>query len=178
MNPFLQNFKLALVKVYETYHETKTSNIETDGHVSKFRTITESYYMEQQEKTNFYKIPYAKNVFFRELGSAGRDILLYILCTIKLNQDTVELHHIKLTKEIDISKSTLYNGIQQLIDIGVICKKFKSDYWVNPLYIFKGDRVAFYTTQCGEDCIEVVATINKDANGIKSTKNKKDDLNT
>lgn len=173
MNPFLQNFKLALVKVYETYHETKTSNVDTDGHISNFRTIIESYYMEQQEKTSVYKIPYAKNVIFKELGSAGRDILLYIMYTIKTNQDIIELHHNKITAEVGISKSTLYNGIQQLIDIGVICKKFKSDYWINPLYIFKGDRIAFYTKQCGEDCIDIVATINKDVNGIKSTtKNK------
>jgi len=164
-NPFLQNFKLPIIEVIETSYEVNTKYL-NNGQVGKHKKVVESYFIEQQEKVSVYKIPYMKNVLFKELKSAGRDILLYIICTIKDDNDIIELNASKVAKDLNISKVTVYSGINQLIDIAVICKKFKSDYWVNPVYIFKGDRISFYNAQC-DNCTEIKAKVYKDINGIR-----------
>lgn len=164
-NPFLQNFKLPIIEVIETSYEVNTKYL-SDGQVGKYKKVTESYYIEQQEKVSVYKIPYIKNVLFKELKSSGRDLLLYIIYTLKVDVDIIELNANKISKELGISKVTVYNGINQLVDIAVICKKFKSDYWINPVYLFKGDRISFYNKQC-DNCTEIKAKVYKDINGVR-----------
>ena len=82
MNPFVQNFKLQVVKVHTNYYETKTSDI-SEGIVMSYRKISESFLAEKQEKVSVYNIPYIENILFKELKSAGRDLLLYIIYNIQ-----------------------------------------------------------------------------------------------
>lgn len=172
-NPFLQSNKLAVVEIKETYYETRTSTIDSSGHISKFKKIEESYFIEQQSKVNVYKTSFATNVLFNVVKSHGRDIYIYIIHNLKENEDIIDINPTKLCTVLNISRTSIYNGIQQLIDISLLCKKFKSEYWVNPLYIFRGDRLKFYQSNC-DNCTEIVAIVHKDANGIKSsTKSKK-----
>lgn len=166
-NPFLKNFKLGVIQIVDTYFETKTSNIFADGFVGKFKEVTEKYYIEQQKHTKLYDTPFDLNVFYGELKPSGRDLFNYIAYKIKDDNDDIEINVAKVSKIIRLTPITIYSAIQQLIDIGVICKKAKSLYWVNPYYMFRGDRIAFYTAQC-EDCIEVKATLNKKDNKKKS----------
>lgn len=157
MNPFIQNFKLKVVKVNTSYFETKTSDIQ-DGYIGKYRKVEESYLAEQQEKISVYDIPYIENVLFTELKSNGRDLLLYIMYNIKKNEDSILLKPDKVCEKMKISKPTYYTAIQQLCDIGVICKRHTVEYWINPLYIFKGNRIDYYNSRCKE-CIDIVAEI-------------------
>lgn len=159
MNPFIQNFKLNVVKINTSYFETKTTNI-SDGIVGKYKKVEESYLAEQQDKTSVYHIPYIENILFKELKSSGRDLLLYIIYNIQKDDDTINLSADKLYKEMSISKSTYYTAISQLIDVGIICKKNNSTYWVNPFYIFKGNRIDYYHKHC-PDCVNVVAEVKK-----------------
>mgnify|MGYP003620960643 CR=1 FL=1 len=176
-NPFLQNNKLAVIEIQETYYESRTSNIDSDGFTPKFKKVTETHFIEQQPKVYLYKIPFALSVYYKHIKSHGRDIFFYIALSIKENTDFIEINPMKLSSELCISKSAIYNGIQQLIDVSILCKKAKSEYWVNPTFLFRGNRLSFYQNNCA-DCTEVVAVVHKDANGnksaIKHKKNNKD----
>lgn len=159
MNPFIQNFRLKVIKVHAFSYETNTADIK-DGYVGKFRTVEESFYAEQQNKTSVYDIPYIENILFKELKSAGRDLLLYIMYNIEKDSDTIILKPEKVMNKMDCSKGTYYSSIQQLIDVGIICKKHVTEYWVNPFFIFKGNRIEYYNKVC-PDCIDTVAEIVK-----------------
>lgn len=157
MNPFIQNFKL---KVIEIYSEQKyiNSNDLSDGIATKYRKETSVFFAERQEKTAVYEIPYIENVLFKEMSSCGRDLLLYIIYNIQKNEDFINLKHDKVCKEMQISKPTLIKAINNLEENAIVCKKSQSEYWINPMYIFKGNRIAYYQKNC-EDCIEIVSKL-------------------
>lgn len=164
-NPFLFSSSLNLIKMEETYYEADTRNIH-DGVVMEAKKVTKTFHIEEQEKTSVYYITYRNNVLFKELTSIGRDVLMYIYHNIKTNEDTIDLPSKKLCNDMGISIATYYRGIRELIDIAVITKKEKQIYWINPHYVFKGDRIKFYADKCPE-CIKVVNTIKKDLNKPK-----------
>lgn len=158
MNPFLQNFKLNVVKINTTYLETRTNM--SDGTVGNIRKIEDSFLAEQQDKVSVYNIPYIENILFKELRSSGRDLLLYVIYNIHKDEDIINLKPDKVCKEMDISKGTYYSGLTQLIDAGIICKKNISIYWINPLYIFKGNRIDYYNKFC-PDCINIAVELKR-----------------
>lgn len=164
-NPFLFSNTLNLIQVEETYYEADTRNI-SDGIVMQATKITKSFHIEEQEKTSVYYITYKNNVIFKELTSTGRDMLLYIIYNIQFDEDTIDLNIIKICKEMNISKSTYYRGIDELRDISLLTKREKQIYWINPHFIFKGDRIKFYSKHCPE-CIKVVNTVKKELNKPK-----------
>jgi DNA-binding GntR family transcriptional regulator len=63
---------------------------------------------------------------------------------------------------MNVSRPTLLKAIQELEDVAVICKKSQSDYWINPHYIFKGNRIKYYQTNC-PTCIEIKAELIKNS---------------
>jgi hypothetical protein len=163
MNPFLQNFKLSLVKVYKTYYETKTENI-SDGYIGKYKEVTESFLMDSQKKTAVYHIPYIENVLFSEMKSNGRDLLLYVIYNIKEEEDFINLKLDRVCQQMKTSRPSLIKGINELSDVGVIAKKSQSEYWVNPHFIFKGNRIEHYYKN-SPDSVVIVAETTK---GIKN----------
>lgn len=164
-NPFLFSSSLNLIKVEETYYEADTRNIH-DGVVMEAKKVTKTYHIEEQEKTSVYYITYRNNVLFKELTSIGRDILMYIIYNIKFNEDVIDLDINTVCKGINTGKTSYYRGINELKDISLLVKKEKQIYWINPHYIFKGDRIKFYADKCPE-CIKVVNTVQKELNKPK-----------
>lgn len=159
MNPFIQNFKLNVIRVTETKFRMDTDKIPKDGIiVGNYEEYKKSYLAEQQKKTTVYDVPFIENVLFNEIKSNGRDLLLYIIYNLQTNSDTIVLNTEKVCKKMSTSRATLYKAIIQLTDIAVICKKHKDEYWINPFYLFKGSRIDYYNSVC-PDCIEVVANI-------------------
>lgn len=143
MNPFIQSFKITVIEKDETYSVARTGDI-IDGVVTKYQKVTDTIQFEQQSKVSVYYIPYIENVLFKELKSNARDLLLYVVYNIKQDTDFISLKHDKVCKEMFCSKPTLISAIKQLADVAIICKKSQSEYWVNPHYIFKGNRMKFY----------------------------------
>jgi predicted transcriptional regulator len=167
VNPFLQNFKINVIKVRKSFKEARTSDVERymDGDsginfVKDAKDVTETYLVEQQKKVSVFYIPHIENILYGVMKNAGRDLLLYVIYNIKEKQDWIDLKVDKIRSEMGISRATYYSAISQLIDVGIICKKIKSEYWVNPIYIFKGNRLEFYK-DIQDDVIRVVSEISK-----------------
>lgn len=159
MNPFIQNHKLALIKVHQVIKTVDTNDI-SDGIILNYQETTKSYCAEQQTKTSVYDIPYIESVLFTQMSSKSRDLLLYIIYNIQTDTDYITLKLDNISKKMNVSRPTLLKAIQELEDVAVICKKSQSDYWINPLYIFKGNRIKYYQSNC-PDCIEIKAEIRR-----------------
>lgn len=159
MNPFIKSHELKLIEVREERKMVDSSNI-SEGIIMSYETVTKTYLAEKQSKVSVYEIPYVENILFNEIRSGGRDLLLYIMYNLKDDYDFINLKFDKVCKEMRISRPTLSSAIQQLKDVAIICRKSQSEYWINPTYIFKGNRIAYYQKYC-PDCISVVAKVNK-----------------
>ena len=160
MNPFLVNYKLPLVKVIKQISFTNEENI---GYVGEYikKTETKSYFIEAQKHTSVYESPDINNKLFTKMKPNGRDLYLYIQNNIAYNSDTIHLSLEKVNQILSMSRPTLVSAIQQLLTENIICKAEKQGmYWINPYYLFKGNRVAYYEKQC-PSCISVVKEINK-----------------
>ena len=57
-------------------------------------------------------------------------------------------------------RDQLSKGLKELQDNAIISKKSQSVYWVNPFFIFKGNRLKFVEDKCKE-CVEIVNNIQK-----------------
>lgn len=151
MNPFLYGYTLKLVKVN---HITDVATSTT-----KYEKIVKSYFVEAQSKTSVYYIPYAEDFLFKKLTRNGRDIFYYIIYNLPKDADSIKLKLDKLVDETNISRPTIYRGIKELSECGVITKKNNSEYWINPYYMFNGDRVKFIRS-IDENLIEQVSIVN------------------
>ena len=105
---------------------------------------------EEVDSTKFLKLFVNGVKALAELTSAGTKIfeLLYIEIQNNAGKDQVYLSYTALDEnQTAISRSTFARGISELID-----KKFIAAmpavgwYWVNPDYIWNGDRLAFVGT--------------------------------
>jgi len=161
MNPFLNQHKLKVVKIRNKSYSTDISTINPNDIVGDIEEITKSFLVEEQEKVSMYHIPWDNNVLFKSnIKNNGRDLYLYIVYNIKTNQDYILLKPEIVMNKMSISKSTLYSAIQQLVDSSIIVKKSVSEYWINPYFIFKGNRIQYYKDN-KPDAIDVVATKNR-----------------
>jgi predicted small secreted protein len=161
MNPFIINseFHLRVVEVYKRKYEKQDF---------KIIETTTKHLVEEQQSVTVYKTGNS-NVFtyylFEVLNSPARDIFLYIIANIGVNADVIALQPENVAKKIQMSLRTYYKGITCLKDNYIISPYKKSSYWINPFFLFRGDRIKFYYEQC-PDCINVVA---KTSTGDKLT---------
>ena len=80
--------------------------------------------------------------FFPLLNSAAKDMFIYIACKLPLDQDYLELPDDKYCKEMNVSRATFFNARKELINRIIIPRTTrKNTYWINPAYLFKGDRL-------------------------------------
>lgn len=101
---------------------------------------------QEVDKTQFVKL-YVNGVkAFRELTAAGAKMfeILYLEVQKAIGRDRVYISFSNLPEEFDISQATFTRGMRELID-----KKFVAPtaaigwYWVNPDYMWNGDRLAY-----------------------------------
>lgn len=101
---------------------------------------------QEVDKTQFVKL-YVNGVkAFKELTSAGTKIfeILYLEMQKAIGRDRVYLSFSALPEEFEVSQATFTRGMRELID-----KKFVAPtasvgwYWVNPDYMWNGDRLAY-----------------------------------
>lgn len=102
---------------------------------------------EEVDSTKFIKLFVNGVKALAELSNAGTRIfeLLYIEMQSNIGNDQIYLSYTGLDKhEKSISRSTFSRGLSELIDKKFIAPMPKVGwYWVNPDFIWNGDRLAF-----------------------------------
>jgi len=153
INPFLSNkeFHIKLVQIYHTKYI---------GSGPYMEEVTRKYPVEEQQKVSMYKIGNNTEFctyLFKVLSQSGRNLFLYIMATIGTEKDTINLNTEKMCNEMGISRNTAAGARDDLKDNGVIVHDKGNVWWVNPFFIFRGDRIKYYQEQC-PDCVKIVAT--------------------
>lgn len=102
---------------------------------------------EEVDNAQFVKL-YVHGVrAFKELTGAGTKVfeLLYLEIQKNISKDRVYLSYTGIDKHAtDISRSTFARGLAELIDKGFVAPSPAIGwYWLNPDYMWNGDRLAF-----------------------------------
>ena len=77
------------------------------------------------------------------LGAASLKILLYSIANVKPFSETVVLNGPDVMLYCNISKSSFYDGVIELLDRKILCKKLGSniEFWFDPNIFFNGNRI-------------------------------------
>ena len=80
------------------------------------------------------------------LGNSSLKILLYSIANVKPFSETVVLNGPDVMLFCGISKSSFYDGIIELLDKKIFCKKLGSniEFWFDPNIFFNGNRIKVY----------------------------------
>ena len=83
--------------------------------------------------------------FFPMLSSSGKDMFMYVCSKLQYNQDYIELTEERYCKDTGVSRSTFFSAKRELTNRVLIERKSRRNtYWINPMYMFRGDRMAQY----------------------------------
>ena len=77
------------------------------------------------------------------MSPSALKVLLYGIATVKSGAELIVLNPPDVSVFCDISKSSVYDGVVELLDKKIICKKLGSsiEYWFDPNVFFNGNRV-------------------------------------
>ena len=101
---------------------------------------------EEVDSTKFVKLFVRGVKALAELSNAGTRVfeLLYLEMQKNIGKDEVYLSFTDLDENLKVSRSTFARGLAELIDKRFIAPKTGiAKYWVNPDFIWNGDRLAF-----------------------------------
>lgn len=88
------------------------------------------------------------------LSGASLKLFIHIMNQIERGNDWVRINKAVFCNKYGIKSGTTYNAaINELLRYQIICgSHYKTIYWVNPSFLFNGNRVDKYS-----DCLEVVS---------------------
>jgi hypothetical protein len=157
-NPFVQSpdFKIRVKKKITKQFVFSYGELQKPEKTS-YSTIESVQLIETQSKSSVYQFPYDNNVIFKELTSSGRDLFLYLVYNLRPNQDWIRLPQEFVCTRMNISPPTFYKAIANLTDNAIIVKKKKGEYWINPYFLFSGNRVTYYQDK-NDSMIDIVVT--------------------
>jgi predicted transcriptional regulator len=94
---------------------------------------------------------------FLGLTYAGRDVLFLVSKYINKDEDYIYISVSKFAKRLNKSIQHVYKGLSNLIDNNFITKYKGSLYWINPHFMFKGNKAKKYNTK--EVGLDIVKTL-------------------
>lgn len=133
------------------YHrKTSKKVVSYDGDVDYKHSgtvISTSYLVEAHRKTSVY-CPTTKQMdamVFRMLTSKARDVLWYITIHLTEDCDYIRLPYETLMKTCKLSRNSIMLALKELKASGLIAPKAQSVYWINPAFLFRGNRLRYYS---------------------------------
>jgi hypothetical protein len=146
VNPFLVGFQFDVKKSNGDKIESEKI-FDKDGREIETRHTTIRY----TDTSQFLKIYPAMLSRMFEMKVPAKVVLSIVLNELRENdgKDFIYLKHTEkymfekngVTKEV--SRATFYRGINELIALGMIAKRGGDLFWINPAFMFNGNRVTF-----------------------------------
>lgn len=155
-NPFLEGMVITTKK-----RSVRLSHLGSDDNVL-FNQVTGEIHgthvttYKKVDGAQFIKLFTANIALTFDLSSAGIktfNVLLWVVQNHAISKDLVVLDHMMLddfiaaqTKPLKLSLATFKRGLNELESAQIIAKSMrKSFYYINPNFVFNGDRIAFTT---------------------------------
>lgn len=105
-----------------------------------------TYFTEVQASTAIY-IDDSSLKIVRELPSASKDMLFYMMRYLGVNKETIKLNTEVYCERMGVTEKTFRTARQGLVNIVLIKKKDRKDiYFINPAFLFKGRRIDAFPT--------------------------------
>ncbi len=149
-NPFLEE-KYPLVKL-----KTKRITNNRGGYLIKNDTgeivsdLAGFWTAEEVDSTKFVKLYINGVKAFSDLSTKGTKVfeILYYEIQNNIGKDKIYLNFGTLDLSIKISKTTFYDGLNELVDKKFIAPVENAQhwFWINPDYLWNGDRLSFVKT--------------------------------
>ncbi|WP_106138198.1 hypothetical protein [Spirosoma oryzae] len=141
MNPFIYSYRLPVIRVIQS--STIKTVFEEDVTLD-YEELRKGYYSDQRLSCKLYYDKTTEDLVFGVLSPSSRDLLLHITYTLKKNQDIVKLRAVDVCKAVRFSRPTFYASIEQLIKNGFLARRCMNEYWINPHYLFNGNRIEYF----------------------------------
>ena len=110
--------------------------------------------------------------WFKDLSSCAKDMFMYIGTHLGWEKDVIEIDEDRYCEEMEVSRRTFYAARQALTNRLIIPRTSrKNTYWVNPTYLFKGDRVMVYrgnVKPTNDNPLDKLRSVRADSTVIKS----------
>jgi len=135
VNPFAQSLKIPVneIEFKNVYKKEEDMLLPLVKEVEK-TPITKLYTTSEHRK------------FTNNLSLRSKELLLWIMYEVKYGEDFLWVNKKRYMEECNISSLNTYKeAIKELIRYGYVGLTVIQDvYWINPLFFFKGDRIAKY----------------------------------
>lgn len=144
-NPFLKGAEIA-TKTRRVTNKRGDMMLVNSGTGEIQTQIAGFWEAEEVDSTKFVKLFVRGVKALAELSNSGTKVfeLLYLEMQNNIGKDEVHLSYTDLDENLKISRSTFSRGISELIEKRFIAAKpTVGKYWVNPDFIWNGDRLAF-----------------------------------
>lgn len=147
-NPFLPTTSLATKSRIKRVAEANGERLMViSGDTGEMLAPAGFWHAQEVDKTKFVKLYINGVKAFKELSNAGTRAFefLYIAVQNNIGKDMVNLVFADIDQAVTpIGKATFYRGMKELLDKEFIAETVMTGrYFVNPDYMWNGDRLAF-----------------------------------
>lgn len=112
--------------------------------VNKPSTISSTYLLDDAPFTKVFTKA-GLRLHINGLTPNAKSVYLWIMYEIDPNTDYLEINKKRYVTECNSNYKLLSDGLKELIDAAIIIATTVNDvYWINPLLLFKGDRLRKY----------------------------------
>lgn len=142
-NPFSERFLIRGRKVSfegEYKYDPEVAKIEgTNG------LINRTAYIEADEFCKVYTDS-SRRKHISKLSPRASQMFLWIMYKLRAGDDLVYINRKSYMHECDVTKPTFLKATSELCDMNILKPqgKYQDLYWINPLYLYKGNRIKKY----------------------------------
>lgn len=142
-NPFVQSLVINALWKLESHAEAAIEEGSIRGRSYKSRLI------DIDERCTVYTEHLLS--WFKDLTTSAKDMFMYIAHKLPLDKDYCELTEDKYCEDMKVHRNTYHNAKSALVNRLLIPRHSrKNTYWINPQYLYKGDRLKAFRARAVE----------------------------
>lgn len=146
INPFVINSPIEVVEYSFREKHIKLSDLPNGEAVATnftTRDIGTRIILDRTPSMKYYLKEDLLKVYM-SMGPPARKLMDYIMFALEKNADKIVLDIKEVAKVMLCGDRTVYNAINELKTLGFIARHSASTFWINPHFIFKGNRTKAY----------------------------------
>lgn len=168
LNPFVvistHEYDLPVIEIASKYINTRKHVVNNNS------TVDEGYnnYITEKQKKTVICTDNQTLLINKVIGEnsiltdKGRSLLMYIMFRLVKDKDTIVLDSINILSNLGWKdRQKVADAKKELQYAGIISLKSKSEYWINPYYLFCGSRIGYYQNGYQEH-IKIVSRIKQE----------------